>query len=338
MSSSSRPPTLHLVCSRGGHLDVLLSLREAFAGFDVVWITQQSDRAEALRRAGERVRGLGEYSRGASLPATARTVWRSIALVARERPRLLVTSGAGIAVPFCVLARLAGAYVVFVETSARVRGASSSGRVLSRIANHVIAQWEEMRTVYPGATIARSNVVQVIATRPPVPGEGTFVGVGTHSQPFDRLLAMADRAIGAGLLPRPALIQTGPSTLSIDHAESREFVTPDEMEARIRSARFVVCHAGSGTLAGALRAGRRPLVLARLERHGEHFDDHQQQLVDKLASLDLAVPLGDEITSADLARADRPLRVPDELERLPPLLECVRDAVRRKHRGGRARA
>lgn len=314
---------------------MLLSLRAAFAGCRVVWITQKSERADQLHRSGEEVHSLGEYHRGASALATLGTIARSGLLFLRGRPRLVVTSGAGIAVPFCVLARVTRAHVIFVETSARVRGASSSGRVLSRVANGVIAQWQEMADVYPGATIARSSVVRVIRTEPATPGEGTFVGVGTHSQPFDRLLRMVDRAVGAGLLPRPALLQTGPSTLSVEHAESRAFVTPDEMEQLIASARYVVCHAGSGTISAALRAGRRPLVLPRLHGHGEHFDDHQQQLVDKLASLDLVVPLADEITAADLARADRPLRVPDELDRLPPLVDCLRGRIEEALRGSR---
>jgi UDP-N-acetylglucosamine transferase subunit ALG13 len=79
----------------------------------------------------------------------------------------------------------------------------------------------------------------------------------------------------------------------------------------------------------ALRAGRRPLVLPRLERHDEHFDDHQRQIVDKLAALDLVVALDGEITPDALQRAQRPLRLVPELERLPPLVDCLRDAVRR---------
>jgi UDP-N-acetylglucosamine transferase subunit ALG13 len=315
-----------LACSRGGHLDLLVRRIEAFDGCEVVWVTQRSARADRLRSDGARVHVLGEWERGLR-PATARIIWRSLGLVLRRPPRLVVTSGAGIVVPFCAIARLAGARLVFVETAARVRGASSSGRVLSRIAHRVIAQWDDMRAVYPAARIARASVVEGIATGPAPAGAGTFVAVGTHSQPFDRLLAMVERAAGAGLLPAPVTAQVGVSREPMPHAETVELLAADVMDRAIREARHVVCHAGSGTISAALRAGRRPLVLPRVARHGEHFDDHQQQIVDKLAALDLVVALGEEITPDDLRRADRPLRLAPELERLPLLVDCLRDEV-----------
>jgi UDP-N-acetylglucosamine--N-acetylmuramyl-(pentapeptide) pyrophosphoryl-undecaprenol N-acetylglucosamine transferase len=238
-----------------------------------------------------------------------------------------VTTGSGIVVPFCVFARLAGARVVFVETAARVRGPSSSGRVLSRVAHRVVVQWDVMRAVYPGAVLVRSSVVQGMLSEQVGSGEGTFVGVGTHTQPFDRLLAMVDRAAAAGVVPAPVVAQTGPSGQPVRGSTSSRILAPEAMNQHIHSARYVVCHAGTGTISTALRAGRRPLVLPRLARFGEHYDDHQQQIVDKLAELDLVVPLDGEITPHDLARADRPLRMPPELEELPLLGDCLRDQL-----------
>lgn len=326
MSSGARG-VVHLACSRGGHLDLLLRHAEAFAGSGIVWVTQDSARAERLRSEGNEVHFLGEW-RGPVNRAAARTIGRSLKLVLKQRPRVVVTSGSGIVVPFCLMARLAGAKVVFVETSARVRGPSSSGRVLSRLADHVIAQWEDMRSVYPHATIARTSIVGGLATDSPAAGNGTFVAVGTHSQPFERLLRAVDRAAADGLLPTPVVAQVGPSVYRMQHAETLDFVTSQAIDEAIGRARLVVCHAGTGTIATALRAGRRPLVMARLQRHAEHFDDHQQQILDKLAALDLIVPIAGEITAADLARAERPLHLPDELSDLPELVDCLGALVR----------
>lgn len=320
-------PVIHLACSRGGHFDLLLRHQGAFEGWRVVWVTQQSARAERLRLDGARVHVLGEWDRRRLLRTAAVTTWRSLGLVLRQRPRVVVTSGSGIVVAFCGMARLAGARVVFVETSARVRGASSSGKVLSRIAHDVIAQWDEMEDVYAGATIARTSVVEELATEPATKGTGTIVVVGTHSQPFDRLLRMVDDAVERGVLSEPITAQIGPSHYRMKHGDARELITPEEMATGITAARYVVCHSGTGTISTALRAGHRPLVLPRLNRHGEHFDDHQVQIVDKLASLDLVVPLSDEIRASDLERARRPLHLPPELQRLPLLVDCLRESV-----------
>jgi UDP-N-acetylglucosamine transferase subunit ALG13 len=329
------PPVVHLACSAGGHLDLMLRLRGVFADRRVVWVTQHSARAKALRRAEAEVHILGEYSRSLLRQSRAqavlsalRMIWYSARLLARDRPGLVVTTGSGITVPFCLLARMTGARVVFVETAARVCGPSNSGRVLSRIAHRVIVQWEGMCSVYRDAVLARSSVVEGLSPQRADRGEGTFVGVGTHTQPFDRLLRVVDRAATAGTLAGPLVVQTGPSAQPVHGADLSTVLAPETMSEHVRSARYVVCHAGTGTIATALRAGRRPLVLPRLERHGEHYDDHQQQIVDKLAALDLVVRLDGEITVDDLTRADRPLQVPSELEVLPRLADCLREQVR----------
>jgi UDP-N-acetylglucosamine--N-acetylmuramyl-(pentapeptide) pyrophosphoryl-undecaprenol N-acetylglucosamine transferase len=322
-----RAPLIHLACSRGGHLDLLLRHRAAFQGCRVMWVTQRSARAARLREQGDRVYVLGEWDRGSLWRTTMRTMRRSIGVLLRSRPRVVVTSGSGIVVPFCVMARVFGARVVFVETDACVVRATSSGRVLSRIAQDVIALWPEMQAVYPHATIARTTVVEGLRREPETVGEGTYVAVGTHSQPFNRLLRIVELAVEKGILPEPLTAQVGRSQQPMPHARVRDIITPEEFEAGINAARYVVCHAGTGTISTVLRAGRRPLVLPRLARYGEHFDDHQRQIVDKLADLDLVVPLEVEITEKDVTRALRPLSLPRETEQLPLLSDCLRGRV-----------
>jgi UDP-N-acetylglucosamine--N-acetylmuramyl-(pentapeptide) pyrophosphoryl-undecaprenol N-acetylglucosamine transferase len=303
----------------------MVRLERALSGRRIAWVIQQSARVDDLRRAGGRVHVLGEYH--GSLRGAAPVLWRSLRIVLRERPRLVITSGSGIVVPFCLLARLTGAKIVFVETSAQVRSASRSGVVLSRIAHRVIAQWEEICDVYRGAVVAQASVLNGIATKLAEGGEGAFLSVGTHSQPFDRLVAMVDRAAEKGVLPQPVHAQVGVSRHLMRHGEARDFITPEEMAEAVTAARFVVTHAGTGTIEMALRAGRRPLVLARKGAHAEHFNDHQQEIVDKLAALGLVVPLEDQITPDDLAAAAAPLPRPEELPHWPPLADCLRAAV-----------
>lgn len=303
----------------------MVRLESALSTRRMTWVVQQSARVDALRRAGGRVHVLGEYH--GSLRGLAPVLWRSLMVVLRDRPRLVITSGSGIVVPFCLLARLTGAKIIFVETSAQVYGPSRSGRVLSRIANRVIVQWKEMCHVYRGATPARASVLDGIATRLADGGEGLFLAVGTHSQPFDRLVALVDRAAADGVVPQPVHAQVGVSGYEMRHGHARDFISPEEMGEAVSRARFVVTHAGTGTIEMALRAGRRPLVLARKGALGEHFNDHQQQVVDKLGSLGLVVPLDEQITADDLAAAAAPLPRAEGLPQVPVLADCLRVAV-----------
>jgi UDP-N-acetylglucosamine--N-acetylmuramyl-(pentapeptide) pyrophosphoryl-undecaprenol N-acetylglucosamine transferase len=300
----ARTDRIYLAASLGGHLELLSALGSELKGRERTWVTAAGSGADRLRGSGDEVRDLPRFSRASPLSAV-RNVLGSFLLALRERPRLVLTTGAGSIVAFCVAARLLGAKVVFVETMARVTSPSASGRVLSRIAAKVVVQWPEMARVYRGAIVCRPALWEDVASGRDRDGGGTFVSVGTHRHAFDRLLAMVDRAAGAGLLPGPVTAQTGSSTYSAKHFESRTMLSQEEVAEALEVARYVVCHAGSGIISAALRAGHMPLVLGRRRDLHEHVDDHQEQIVGKLSELGLVVPLDGEITEADLAAATR---------------------------------
>jgi UDP-N-acetylglucosamine--N-acetylmuramyl-(pentapeptide) pyrophosphoryl-undecaprenol N-acetylglucosamine transferase len=245
-------------------------------------------------------------------------------LVLRERPTLVVTSGAGITVPFCLFARLGGAKIIFIETMARVTGPSASGKALSRLASRVLVQWPEALRAYRRAKLCHPALLEAVTSDAVRPGEGTFVAVGTHSQQFDRLLELVDSAVARGILPTPVVAQGGVSAYQPRHYRVRDWLTPDEVEASVKAAAHVVSHAGSGLVSAALRAGRRPMVLPRLASRGEHFDDHQTQIAAKLAELDLVVQLKDEIDEESIRAALRPLPEPDENDGTPSVEEALR--------------
>lgn len=303
--SDAGPKQVHLVASSGGHLELLAAVAPALADYDLTWVTPDSDRARTLEAAGDRLEPIPFYGRDPFL--LLRHLRRVVPLVASEGPRMVVTAGAGPAVPFCLLARLLGGKIVFIETMARVTNSSISGSILSRIASRVIVQWPEMLDVYRGALLCQPALLSDIRPRRAIVGDGTFVAVGTHVQPFDRLLTAVDRAVGSGLLPAPATGQSGRARYEPTHVEVAPFMSPNDINDSMERARYVVCHAGSGIISSALRAGRRPIVMPRLEAHGEHVDDHQVQIVEKLVDAGLVIRLTGELTEEHLAAADRPL-------------------------------
>jgi UDP-N-acetylglucosamine--N-acetylmuramyl-(pentapeptide) pyrophosphoryl-undecaprenol N-acetylglucosamine transferase len=333
---------VHLAASLGGHLELLVRLRPHLNGYEPVWVTAAQDGADPVRALGDRVVDLPRFNRSRPLSAVT-NVWRSLVNAARERPDVIVTSGAGSVVAFCVFGRLLGARVIFVETMARVTSPSASGRVLSRMARLVLVQWQEMARVYRNAVVcrpalwedvngfsqapkAREDVTSVTSGR----RGGTLVAVGTHRHQFDRLLEMVDRAVEAGVLPGPVVAQTGHSTYRPSTFRGCAFFGTDELGDAVQQADYVVCHGGAGIIAAALRAGHKPLVLPRWASHQEHVDDHQVQIVDKLSSLGLVVPLGDEITPRHLVAADEEVvRARQVSDDAVPVSEVVTDELRR---------
>jgi UDP-N-acetylglucosamine--N-acetylmuramyl-(pentapeptide) pyrophosphoryl-undecaprenol N-acetylglucosamine transferase len=309
--------------SAGGHLDLLQAIApDVVRGREPVWVTSQTPRGERLRDDAPHVELLPEYGRS---PGKAlRNVLAAARLVIRRRPRTVVTSGAGVVAPFCVLARLAGARLVYIETMARVSSPSMTARVLARIASRVVVQWPELAPALPRALVCRPTLLEDIAQGEQPPGSGTFISVGTHEQPHTRLLETVSRALDVGVLPAPVRAQVGGARWSVQGARVNAHLSREELEDAVRASTVVVCHGGAGIISSALAAGRRPIVVPRRAALGEHVDDHQYQLTRKLADWGLVVAVEDQITLADLEAARRPVEVPGEIRARPTAAEVLR--------------
>src|SRR5262245_50412141 len=76
--------------------------------------------------------------------------WR---VLRRERPDVLVLTGAGVAVPFFLLAKLLGIRLVFLEVFDRLDSPTLTGRLLRPICDRFLVQWVEQQKFFPGAEI-----------------------------------------------------------------------------------------------------------------------------------------------------------------------------------------
>jgi UDP-N-acetylglucosamine transferase subunit ALG13 len=126
-----------------------------------------------------------------------------------------------------------------------------------------------------------------------------FATVGTHHQPFDRLVQAL-----AGLGRDDLVIQYGHS--QPPPTAGAAFMSFAEVEQHMRAADAVVTHAGVGSILLARRCGHIPIVVARQSRYGEHVDDHQLQLTTALA------PRGQVVVVDDVARLGDALATPPE--------------------------
>jgi beta-1,4-N-acetylglucosaminyltransferase len=134
---------LFLVCSPGGHLQQLQSLRPVWDDRSRVWVTLESaDVADVL--AGEEVViGCGPTNR--SLPnffRNLRIAWR---VVRERRPDAILSTGAALAVPFFLVGRLHGCRLVYVESLTRTKTLSLSGRLVAPLAHDFFVQWPTTR-------------------------------------------------------------------------------------------------------------------------------------------------------------------------------------------------
>jgi UDP-N-acetylglucosamine:LPS N-acetylglucosamine transferase len=145
----SRP--VLLVSTQGGHLAQLLALREWWGHREHLWVCPETPDV-VDRLAGERV--IRSYS------PTTRNLWNllrnavlAIDVVRRERPSMVVSAGAGVAVPFFVMAWLLRIPTVFIEVYDRVDTPTLTGRLCGPFTTRRIVQWQSQLEFYPDARL-----------------------------------------------------------------------------------------------------------------------------------------------------------------------------------------
>lgn len=108
-----------------------------------------------------------------------------------------------------------------------------------------------------------------------------FVTVGTHEQPFDRLIKAVDdlKADGTISVDESVLIQTGFSTYEPQHCEWIKLLPYENMQQYIRKARIVITHGGPSSFLAPLQLGKIPIVMPRRAEYGEHINNHQVEFV-----------------------------------------------------------
>lgn len=102
-----------------------------------------------------------------------------------------------------------------------------------------------------------------------------FVTVGTHEQPFNRLIKKIDELVKNGDIKEKVVVQTGFSTYKPSACESYKMLSFLEMKKYIQEAHIIITHGGPSSFIEALQIGKIPIVVPRQEKYNEHVNNHQ---------------------------------------------------------------
>lgn len=138
-----------LVGSSGGHLTHLHMLEPFWKDKDRFWVTFDKEDARSLLK-DERVYHC-YYPTNRNLKNLIRNTVVAWKVLRKEKPDLIISSGAAVAVPFFYLGKLFDAKLIYIEVFDRIDKPTMTGRLVYPIVDKFIVQWEEMRKVYPKA-------------------------------------------------------------------------------------------------------------------------------------------------------------------------------------------
>jgi hypothetical protein len=165
-----------LVASSGGHLLELVHLSSGLPGLEWHWVSFDTPDARHLL-AGRSV-VYAHHPTNRNLRNLLRNLVLAWQVVRRLRPSIVISTGAGVAVPFLWVARIFGARVIYVESFARTKGLSLTGRLVRPVAHRLFVQWPGARhgakTDYVGSIFVESSRPNVALDRPTVSGVVSF--------------------------------------------------------------------------------------------------------------------------------------------------------------------
>lgn len=118
-----------------------------------------------------------------------------------------------------------------------------------------------------------------------------FVTVGSRNYPFNRLFVELDKLYDEGIIKDKIFAQIGTSMYVPKNYEYKDFISQEEFLEKVKESNFVITHGASGSIMKALNEGKKVIAVTRLEKYGEHINDHQIQNNEAFGSNGYVIPV-----------------------------------------------
>lgn len=136
--------------SSGGHLEQMLSLEPLMKRYSSFILTERTPYAATLPVQAHYVWQINRH-KPSFIPLAIANGILSIGIWIKERPDVIISTGALATIPFCLIGHFFGARLVFIESFAKIDSPTLTGKLLYRYADRFYVQWESMMPFYPNA-------------------------------------------------------------------------------------------------------------------------------------------------------------------------------------------
>lgn len=143
------------ISSTGGHFDELLQLKPLFKKYNSYIITEKDKSNESLKEIyGDKMYFLPYGTRAKLFTYIFKYFYlclKTVYLYFKIRPKVIITTGTHTAGPMCIIGKIFGSKIIYIETIANTNKKTATGKLIYPIADLFIVQWEEMLKLYPKA-------------------------------------------------------------------------------------------------------------------------------------------------------------------------------------------
>lgn len=152
MGINNKSVKICLSASAGGHLNQLLKLSKCWNGYNTFFVTTSDVVQEKLLKYGS-VYVVGESNRQHPFKLFA-VLLRCFKIMLKEKPDVIISTGACVGCITCILAKLRGAKIIWIDSITNVEQLSLSGRIVRPISNLFLTQWQQLSEKYVNVNYA----------------------------------------------------------------------------------------------------------------------------------------------------------------------------------------
>lgn len=143
------------IASTGGHLNELLQLKELFNYYDYHIVTEKTSSNLNLRKKyGKKIDYVVYGTKDHKFTYIFKLLYncfKELFIYLKVRPKYIVSTGAHIAGPMCLIGKIFRSKVIFIETFANSSSKTITGKLVYKFADLFVVQWESMLKLYPNA-------------------------------------------------------------------------------------------------------------------------------------------------------------------------------------------
>ncbi len=138
-----------LVCTSGSHFATMKSLKSFWSKHDRVWISDKNKDTTTFEE-GENIYWL-PFQAPRDVFTLVRNIPATFKILLQEKPDIVISTGASIAINFGFSAKLLGVKYIFIESISRSKELSISGKIAYLVSDEFYVQWPELCDKYPKA-------------------------------------------------------------------------------------------------------------------------------------------------------------------------------------------
>jgi len=139
------------ISSTGGHFEQLMQLKQVMSEYNHYYVLPRSDSFKTLGGKKYLLLGFSKKNILITLCTYAVLFLQQLLVFVKERPDVVITTGAGFVIPTCLYAHFFGKKMIYIESFARMKTINRTGKLLYKYADLFIVQWEELLEYYPKA-------------------------------------------------------------------------------------------------------------------------------------------------------------------------------------------